>query len=45
MDQYLTVNVVTPDGLVYDHHAAIVVARTTAGNLVFYLNMRRSLFH
>ena len=33
MDQYLTVNVVTPDGLVYDHHAAIVVARTTAGEL------------
>ncbi|MBX8934844.1 F0F1 ATP synthase subunit epsilon, partial [Enterobacter sp. K62_1] len=25
MDQYLTVNVVTPAGLVYDHHAAIVV--------------------
>ncbi|MCG4305975.1 F0F1 ATP synthase subunit epsilon, partial [Enterococcus lactis] len=22
MDQYLTVNVVTPAGLVYDHHAA-----------------------
>ncbi len=33
MDQYLTVNVVTPAGLVYDHHAAIVVARTTAGEL------------
>ena len=33
MDQYLTVNVVTPDGLVYDHHAAIVVARTISGEL------------
>ena len=33
MNQYLTVNVVTPAGLVYDHHAAIVVARTTAGEL------------
>ena len=33
MNQYLTINVVTPAGLVYDHHAAIVVARTTAGEL------------
>lgn len=30
---YLTVNVVTPDGLVYDHHAAIVVAKTVDGEL------------
>lgn len=29
----LTVNVVTPNGLVYDHHAAIVVARTTDGEI------------
>ena len=28
MDQFLTVNVVTPAGLVYEHHAKIVVART-----------------
>ena len=31
MDHFLTVNVVTPAGLVYDHHAKIVVARTTDG--------------
>jgi F-type H+-transporting ATPase subunit epsilon len=30
---YLTVNVVTPNGLVYDHHAAIVVAKTTDGEI------------
>lgn len=29
----LTVNVVTPNGLVYDHHAAIVVAKTTDGEI------------
>ncbi|MBP2097904.1 F0F1 ATP synthase subunit epsilon [Enterococcus rivorum] len=29
----LTVNVVTPDGLVYDHHAKIVVAKTTDGEI------------
>ncbi|EAC9316477.1 F0F1 ATP synthase subunit epsilon, partial [Listeria monocytogenes] len=33
MDQFLTVNVVTPAGLVYDHHAKIVVARTTDGEI------------
>jgi len=33
MSQYLTVNVVTPNGLVYDHHASIVVAKTTDGEL------------
>lgn len=32
-DNYLTVNVVTPNGLVYDHHAVIVVARTLEGEL------------
>ncbi|MCU9778229.1 ATP synthase F1 subunit epsilon, partial [Enterococcus faecalis] len=26
-------NVVTPNGLVYDHHAKIVVARTTDGEI------------
>lgn len=30
---YLTVNVVTPNGLVYDHHAAIVVAKTVDGEI------------
>lgn len=33
MKDVLTVNVMTPDGLVYDHHAAIVVARTTDGEI------------
>ncbi|MCB5951875.1 F0F1 ATP synthase subunit epsilon [Enterococcus sp. BWT-B8] len=33
MDNVLTVNVMTPDGLVYDHHARIVVARTTDGEI------------
>lgn len=29
----LTVNIVTPDGLVYDHHATMVVVKTTTGDL------------
>lgn len=33
MEDVLTVNVMTPDGLVYDHRARIVVARTTDGEL------------
>lgn len=33
MEDVLTVNVVTPDGLIYDHHARIVVARTTDGEI------------
>ena len=33
MDNYLTVNVVTPNGLVYEHHAAIVVAKTLDGEI------------
>lgn len=33
MEDVLTVNVMTPDGLVYDHHARIVVARTTDGEI------------
>lgn len=32
-EKFITVNVVTPDGIVYDHHAAIVVARTMQGEL------------
>jgi len=38
MEQYLTVNVVTPNGLVYDHHAVIVVAKTTNGELGILAN-------
>ncbi|MGC6768893.1 F0F1 ATP synthase subunit epsilon [Enterococcus sp. LJL128] len=33
MEEALTVNVMTPDGLVYDHRATIVVARTTDGEI------------
>lgn len=33
MSDYITVNVVTPDGLIYDHHAQIVVAKTLNGEL------------
>lgn len=33
MEQYLTVNVVTPSGLVYDHHATMVVAKTVGGEI------------
>ncbi|MBS7577222.1 MULTISPECIES: F0F1 ATP synthase subunit epsilon [unclassified Enterococcus] len=29
----MTVNVVTPNGLVYDHHASLVVAKTLAGEI------------
>ena len=32
-ERFLTVNVVTPDGLVYDHHARIVVAKTISGEI------------
>ncbi|MDT2756114.1 F0F1 ATP synthase subunit epsilon [Enterococcus asini] len=32
-ERVLTVNVVTPDGLIYDHHARIVVAKTTSGEI------------
>lgn len=32
-EKFITVNVVTPDGIVYDHHAAIVVARTPQGEI------------
>ena len=33
MKPNLTVNVVTPNGLVYEHHAVIVVAKTIDGEL------------
>lgn len=33
MEQQLTVNVVTPNGIVYDHHATMVVAKTISGEL------------
>jgi ATP synthase, F1 epsilon subunit (delta in mitochondria) len=33
MDQYLTVSIVTPNGIVYEHHAKMVVVRTTSGEL------------
>ncbi|MDR1568669.1 MAG: F0F1 ATP synthase subunit epsilon [Streptococcaceae bacterium] len=29
----MTVNVVTPDGLVYDHHASLVIAKTLSGEV------------
>ncbi|AYW46934.1 F0F1 ATP synthase subunit epsilon [Tetragenococcus osmophilus] len=38
MEQYLTVNVVTPNGLVFDHHAEKVVAITTNGELGILVN-------
>ncbi len=38
MEQYLTVNVVTPNGLVFDHHATMVVAITTSGELGILVN-------
>lgn len=33
MENSITVRVVTPAGLVYDHHAAIVVAKTPTGEI------------
>ena len=33
MDQYLTVSIVTPNGIVYEHHAKMIVVRTTNGEL------------
>ena len=33
MENYIQVNVVTPDGVVYDHNARIVVAKTLDGEL------------
>ncbi|MCI1894528.1 MAG: F0F1 ATP synthase subunit epsilon [Lactobacillus sp.] len=34
----LTVNIVTPDGLVYDHHASLVVVKTTTGDMGIMAN-------
>lgn len=33
MTRYLEVNVVTPNGVVYEHHARLVVAKTPEGDL------------
>ncbi|MFD1393897.1 F0F1 ATP synthase subunit epsilon [Lacticaseibacillus jixianensis] len=37
-DNVLTVNIVTPDGLVYDHHATLVVVKTTTGDMGLMAN-------
>ncbi|MGR3742037.1 F0F1 ATP synthase subunit epsilon [Companilactobacillus sp. DQM5] len=34
----LTVNVVTPDGLVYDHHATLIIAKAIDGDLGIMAN-------
>lgn len=34
----MTVNVVTPNGLVYDHHASLVIAKTLSGEIGVMLN-------
>lgn len=34
----MTVNVVTPNGLVYDHHASLVVAKTLSGEIGILAN-------
>ncbi|WP_461215529.1 F0F1 ATP synthase subunit epsilon [Lacticaseibacillus sp. GG6-2] len=38
LSNVLTVNVVTPDGACYSHHADMVVVRTTAGELGLMAN-------
>ncbi|WP_171335970.1 F0F1 ATP synthase subunit epsilon [Enterococcus cecorum] len=38
MENSITVRVVTPAGLVYDHHAAIVVAKTLTGEIGILAN-------
>lgn len=38
MENHLTVNVVTPNGVVYDHHAVIVVAKTPTGEIGILAN-------
>ena len=38
MENHLTVNVVTPNGIVYDHHAVIVVAKTPVGEIGILAN-------
>ncbi len=34
----MTVNIVTPNGLVYDHHANLVVVKTTTGDMGIMAN-------
>ncbi|MCH4168123.1 MAG: F0F1 ATP synthase subunit epsilon [Streptococcaceae bacterium] len=34
----MTVNVVTPNGLVYDHHASLVIAKTLSGEIGILAN-------
>ncbi|WP_225047832.1 F0F1 ATP synthase subunit epsilon [Lacticaseibacillus kribbianus] len=34
----MRVNIVTPDGLVYDHHASMVVVKTTTGDMGIMAN-------
>lgn len=39
MDEHMmSVNVVTPDGLIYDHHAKMVIAKTTNGEIGLMAN-------
>ncbi|KRL53396.1 F0F1 ATP synthase subunit epsilon [Lacticaseibacillus manihotivorans] len=38
LSNVLTVNIVTPNGLVYDHHADMVVVKTIAGELGIMAN-------
>ena len=33
MEQYLTINIVTPSGIIYNHHATIIVVKTSGGEL------------
>ncbi|KAF1305475.1 F0F1 ATP synthase subunit epsilon [Enterococcus saccharolyticus] len=33
MEKYLTINIVTPNGVVYDHHATLIVVKTLDGEL------------
>lgn len=37
-DNFLTVNIVTPDGLIYDHHASLLVVPAMAGQLGIMAN-------
>ena len=44
MENSITVRVVTPAGLVYDHHAAIVVAKTPTGEIGILANHAPIIF-
>ena len=37
-ENLLTVNIVTPDGIVYSHHAVFVEIRATDGNMTIMYN-------